>query len=67
MVAEVHFFDTLLTLEEIDNLPGNSSTNPKIRAKLQKTFEGRDLPSLEWKPDESWQKKLELSLKDKSR
>lgn len=47
-------------------MPGNSSTNPKIRAKLQKTFEGRDLPSLEWKPDESWQKKLELSLKDKS-
>ncbi len=65
-VSEVHFFDRFLTPEEIGNLPGNASTSPKIRKKLQKTFEGRDLPELDWKADSSWQKRLELSLKDKS-
>ncbi len=65
-VSEVHFFNTLLTPQEIQELPGTSLTNPAIRSRLERTFEGRDLPALQWQPDETWTRQLALSLKEKA-
>jgi hypothetical protein len=65
-VSEVHFFDELLTPEQINELPGSAATSEPICTELKRMFEGRDLPSLDWKPDRTWIPKLKLSLKDKA-
>ena len=65
-VSEVHFFDKLLTPEQIRDLPGSESTSAAVRAQLERTFEGRDLPAFDWRPDSSWTPSLNLSLKEKA-
>ena len=63
--AEVHFFDRLLTAEEIGQQPGIAGKNGAFEELLQKVFIGDRLPALHWKPGADWIPKMDLSLKKK--
>jgi hypothetical protein len=65
VISEVHFFDQLLSPEEIRAQPGCSTTNAVIRGQLERTFEGKDLPTLT-RDESGWLEKLYLPLRDKA-
>jgi len=64
VISEVHFFDVCLTPEEIRSAfrQQNPNPDPELQNHLEKIYEGRALPRLEWTPDKSWQPRLDLSL-----
>jgi hypothetical protein len=64
--STVTFYDRLLPQQELRRIFSAEATHvdEEFQSELEKTYEGRDLPPFSFTPDESWNKRLDLSLSD---
>lgn len=65
-LSDIKFYSEVLTEKEITTLFNEETTyvDSKVQTYIRETFKGEGVDKFKWQVDETWEKKLDMSLKE---